>query len=479
MGIIVTFDEARQRLSKKTKDWELIEFTKVTEPCIVRHKCGLDKTYDSYAYILQRNLICDECDKVINWKYEIGDVVDNLKIINRKVELKKKRNYTIVKKYYQYICLKCGFDGSKPCYRNGILLNEYWIDEEAIAQGRRCACCNGTVVQIGINDVATTDSHVVKFFADKELAKRYSRSSTKKIDIICPICGFINPTQSTIYNLVWEGIDCAKCGSSMSYPEKFMYFLLKQLHINFRIHETFKWSDGKEYDFYLYDNNIIIETHGGQHYNKKSSFSVYGGRTLEEEQNNDKLKKDMAIQNGYIYIEIDCCQSNMNYISNSILNSKLSEYLSLDNVDWDKCNKEAIGGMKILVINDKRDNPDISANKLANKYGVSRNTIISWLKQGANICGYDSKKEWSKSYFYSGNYSPVYSPELKMAFMMIKDAAEFAGTFASSVSQCLSGKIKYAGRHPETGEKLTWERMTKEQYRQWERVGQLAQKKKT
>lgn len=475
MSIIITFEEAKQRLSKKTKDWELVKFTKAKDPCVIRHKCGRDKVYKSYNYILRRNLICDECDNIINWKYEIGDVIDSLKIINRKIEIKNKKSANVTKKYYQYICLKCGFDGSKYCYKNGNFLEEYWIDEDAIAQGRRCACCHGTVIQTGINDVATTDSHVVKFFADKELSEKYSRSAKKKIDVVCPVCGFINPTQSTIYNLVWEGVSCARCGSSMSYPEKFIYFLLKQLNINFKIHETFKWSNGKEYDFYLYDKNIIIEAHGNQHYDPKSSFGIYTGRTFEEEQSNDKLKKDMAIKNGYIYIEIDCRKSNMKYISNSILNSRLVEYLNLNNVDWNKCNNQALGGMKIIVINEKRDNPNMSANNLADKYGVSRKTITSWLKQGSNICGYDPKKEWSKTYFYSGNYSPVYSPELKMAFMTIKEASEFVGTFASSISQCLSGKLKYAGKHPETGEKLTWEQMTKEQYNKWKELKQLAE----
>ena len=51
--------------------------------------------------------------------------------------------------------------------------------------------------------------------------------------------------------------------------------------------------------------------------------------------------------------------------------------------------------------------------------------------------------------------------------MTIKDAAKYAGTFGSSISQTLSGKIKYSGKNPDTGEKLTWKRMTKEQYYKW------------
>ena len=423
------------------------------------------------------------------WKYEIGDIIDNIKIINRKseiVQVKSKNTKSglsfVTKKYYQYKCLKCGFNGSIECYRNGKYLIDHWVDEEALVQGTRCACCHGTVVQTGINDVATTDPEVVQYFADKNLANKYSRSAKAKIDIQCPICGFINPTQATIYNLVWEGVSCFKCGKSISYPEKLMYFALKQLDISFALHKTFDWSKNikntfndkrgnKEYDFYLPDYNLIIELHGKQHYSDGTPFNVYGerGRTLQEEQENDKLKEYLAIQNNYQYISIDCKESSLEYIKNSICNSKLKEHIDILNIDWAKCHKSSISGIKMLVINEKANNPNMSSFMLAEKYGVTRNTIINWLKQGAGICNYDAREELRKSGLYANHFRPVYSKELNMAFDSIKSAAAYVGIAAPNISACLalSNKQKCAGKHPITQERLSWEYISKDQYEDW------------
>ena len=50
----------------------------------------------------------------------------------------------------------------------------------------------------------------------------------------------------------------------------------------------FEWSENKRYDVYIPYLNCIVENHGEQHYN--NSFKSLNGRTLEEEQKNDKYK---------------------------------------------------------------------------------------------------------------------------------------------------------------------------------------------
>lgn len=487
MRKIVTNDEAKEVFESKNPEWKLVKYSGVLKPCTVEHKCGKKKEYKTYDYVKRNKPFCDECDKVTNWKYEIGEVIDNLQIIDRKTVTKMKKDKSRkngerieINKYYQYKCLKCGFDGSKECYKNGEYLKEHWVNEESLVIGVRCSCCHGTVVQTGINDVATTDPDVVQYFVDKELSKKYSRSAREKIEVQCPICGFKNLNKTTIYNLVWEGTACVKCGKSFSYPEKFIFSLLMQLNIKFEMHKIFEWSknikntyndkcSNKEYDFYLPDYNLIIESHGSQHYDNGTPFSAYGkgGRTLEEEQANDMLKQDIAIKNGYNYIVIDCKQSNFQYISNSIISSNFSKYITIENVDWKKCNKDALSGIKMLVINEKKDNPDLSTATLSKKYNVSPVTISLWLKQGADICGYDPDEERKKCWMYAKGFQPVYSKELNMAFKLIKEAAIYTGTHGSSISACTLGKAKHAGRNPLTGELLTWERWTLEQYESW------------
>lgn len=50
----------------------------------------------------------------------------------------------------------------------------------------------------------------------------------------------------------------------------------------------------------------------------------------------------------------------------------------------------------------------------------------------------------------------VYCPELDEFFECINDACRKYGVCASSISHCLSGKLKHAGKHPVTGKKLSW-----------------------
>ena len=97
------------------------------------------------------------------------------------------------------------------------------------------------------------------------------------------------------------------CGKKNKYPERLMKSVLDNFDINLITQlnkKHFSWCENKRYDFYfkLNEEEYIIETHGGQHY--KKGFSNYGGRTLKEEQQNDKDKYELVINNG-IKLETD------------------------------------------------------------------------------------------------------------------------------------------------------------------------------
>lgn len=63
----------------------------------------------------------------------------------------------------------------------------------------------------------------------------------------------------------------------------------------------------------------------------------------------------------------------------------------------------------------------------------------------------------------SGSRNPraikVYCPQLDETFEYIKEAKEKYGICPSSITSYLKGKLKSAGTHPVTGEKLTWQRI--------------------
>ena len=55
----------------------------------------------------------------------------------------------------------------------------------------------------------------------------------------------------------------------------------------------------------------------------------------------------------------------------------------------------------------------------------------------------------------------IYCPELDEVFWGAKEAHEKYGISRSSISQCINGKLKSAGKHPITRESLTWVKLKK------------------
>lgn len=54
---------------------------------------------------------------------------------------------------------------------------------------------------------------------------------------------------------------------------------------------------------------------------------------------------------------------------------------------------------------------------------------------------------------------PIYSPELGESFWGAKEAFDKYGINRGSIASCIKGKLKHAGKHPITGEPLTWQKL--------------------
>lgn len=54
---------------------------------------------------------------------------------------------------------------------------------------------------------------------------------------------------------------------------------------------------------------------------------------------------------------------------------------------------------------------------------------------------------------------PVYCPELDESFWGLQEVCDKYGFTKPNLSKCLHGQRKHCGRHPVTGEKLTWQRL--------------------
>lgn len=413
------------------------------------------KDYDEFK-IHRNNLL--KCRlgvllKQINYKYiyNVGDIVKNkyseIEIIQQ-FRKTTKNNMNI--KFYKYRCLTCNFH------------NE--IGESSLLRGTGCPVCAGKRVLEGYNDIPTTDSWMVKYFqGGYNEAKLYTRHSAKKIYPICPDCGKIKDKAVFIYNIYkTKGIGC-QCSDGISFPEKFMLALLKQLDIKFKYRKRFKWSQNKEYDFYISELNCIIETHGEQHY-RKGFYTIDNEKTLEKVRRNDEIKKKLATNNGISnYIIIDCQKSEVDYIKNNILKSKLNDLFDLSKIDWLKCGKEACKNKIKEVCCLKKDNPNYSTKDIANILGISRGTVIKYLKIGNELkwCVYDKNEEFKlRGQKITGKNHPLAKKVVCLTtgeiFDTQTDASKKYNTPDSKIYLCCINKRSYSGKHPITGEKLKW-----------------------
>ena len=163
----------------------------------------------------------------------------------------------------------------------------------------------------------------------------------------------------------------------VSIPEKFMWNVLKELNIEFKTQlnkKDFDWCQNYKYDFYIPSLNMVIETHGVQHYEKSNR-----GRDLEEEQLNDRLKKELALNNNIKnYVVVDCRKSELDWLKENTI-KKLDNYFDLLNIDWRLVWNNSL---KNLVYEVKRLVEEGYNNKqIIEILGISEVTVINYKKQ--------------------------------------------------------------------------------------------------
>ena len=138
--------------------------------------------------------------------------------------------------------------------------------------------------------------------------------------------------------------------------------------------------------------------HGNQHYEDKPNFNT----SLKEQQNNDIYKYNLAIQNGIRpenYIVLDCRKSELEWIKNSVLNSRLNEVFDLNDIDWQECEEYALGNLVKEVCDYWYEHYEIKGEELSTRllgeiFGISKGTIRDYLKKGTLVgwCNYNSKE---------------------------------------------------------------------------------------
>lgn len=206
----------------------------------------------------------------------------------------------------------------------------------------------------------------------------------------CLQCGY--KFLRNISNIKKRKTGCSYCNDKISYPNRLGRALFEEIGAKYIPEYGIK---DRRYDFYLPEKNIIVEFHGVQHY-ERSFFGSYTGRnrSLEEEKENDFYKKEIAKRSGIKhYITIDSRVSEIDYLSDKIMRSKLSDVFDLSEVNWDECEKLTSSNLlKDACTIWNAGSKNIS--EISTDLKISDSTVRRYLKKGAKFgwCDYNASE---------------------------------------------------------------------------------------
>lgn len=332
---------------------------------------------------------------------------------------------------------ECGHEWDAPVY------------DRTMPNGTGCPICSNHRVLIGFNDMWTTNPEQAKLLDDPEDGHRYTQSSGQNVDWKCAECKTVIRDRR-ISSICRQGLSCPKCSDGVKFPEKFMYNLLRESNIDFEFDIERDWTQGKRYDFYLPKYNWIIEMHGGQHYGVGFS-SFEGARILEEEQENDAFKENLAKRNGIAnYIVIDARKSTVKWIKASILNSSLKDIIG--NIDFEEIGQLASNSF-IKEACDLWDSGFRSTSQIASIMKLEASAIRAYLKRGVEIgwSNYCPKKALRMSALMASKSRVKPVAQLERDLSLIKmwesatEAERYVGVNNSEIISTCRGKRKTAG----------------------------------
>lgn len=375
-------------------EFEIIQYNKKEQKIIIKYNDRIfwNKPIDTGSFSNCRvgyyvNKKTDE------FKYQVNNLIQdnkrNIVVLKMEYRTNKKGNKS---KWYKYRCNKCGYEG--------------WIIEYSLSSGRGCSCCAGKTVIPEINSIWATARWMCDLGVSEEDAKKYAPNSNKKIEVICPNCGNkMYKTISCIY--LYKSIGC-NCGDGFSYPEKFMFNVLKQLNIDFITEYSPSYLNTKRSDFYIPSLNLVIET-DGEIGHKGGKLYSKSAKSLENMIEIDKWKDKQHSLNGVRTIRINCFKSNVDYIKQNIINSELNQVLNLSKIEWLKADLYAIKSNKVKEVCEywNRKKEYETTRNLEKVFNLSNTTVVRYLKQGTTHgwCYYDSKEEMRKSSRKTGQKS--------------------------------------------------------------------------
>lgn len=311
------------------------------------------------------------------YKYSVGDTVNNLEILEQIVMERK----STVSRNVQFSSKENGYIARCPVHQY-----TFSILERDLNRGSGCPICGHNRVVAGINDIATENPQLFKWFVDPELATTLSKDTNKMVKLKCPNCSreFMG-----IPNRYKKGTPSCVCQDGISYPEKLFASILNQLKISYIYqlnNTTFSWCQKYKYDFYfkISGKEYIVELDGGLGHGNKTLLGMDAGDAIRRDQEKNRLAKENHVH----LIRIDAfypdIRKRFSFLWNNIINSELKEILDLDLVDQEVCKIESEKSL-VVEIGKLWDDEKLTVSEIMGRTHLGATTVEFYLKKGKEL----------------------------------------------------------------------------------------------
>lgn len=195
----------------------------------------------------------------------------------------------------------------------------YKVKPHDFLSGKRCPYCKGNAKKTD----AQFKQEVYDLVGSEYTVLGAYVNAYTKIRVKHNQCGHIYKVKPHHF---LEGERCPYCNSPKG--EVIITKILKSLNINYEYQKTFdglRDSQSLSYDFFIPDQNILIEYQGMQHYQPVDYFG--GEAKFEYQQKHDKMKADYAKDNGYNLIAVPYTEDTLSKIKKYLVKHGLEQHL--------------------------------------------------------------------------------------------------------------------------------------------------------
>ena len=255
-----------------------------------------------------------------------------------------------------------------------------------LLNGSGCPCCGKKVIGNPPNyknSIWTSKyKNIIGQYLTEEQQKTYMPYSNRPIIATCPNCNTKKNTTPAI--LIRRGLKCQGCSDGISYPNKFIRALLRQIPdlVNVKYEYSPDWLVVNKnkcfFDVYFeyLDNSYIIEMDGNIGH---GNFEFYSKKDTKYGLLKDRQKDALALKHNIHVIRIDSRESSLEYIKNNILHSELNNLLNLDKreIDWIYCHSISLKSLAVEASNLWENG--YTVKEISNMLHISINTVRRYL----------------------------------------------------------------------------------------------------